>query len=101
LYEATLVCGERKMMGMYNCREVSQIVSESLDKRLGFWIRVKLWMHLSMCGLCFRFRKTMFRIDREVKEHSHEIESGQENPQAVLSAESRERIIRRCRHLDG
>jgi len=88
------------MKAMYNCKEVSQFVSESLDRKLGFWTRVQLWMHLSMCGLCTRFRKTMIRVDREVRQHTQDVEQESRNPEEALSPEARERINRRLRSLD-
>jgi hypothetical protein len=82
------------MMGMYSCKQVSQIVSESLDKKLPLWTRLQLRMHLAMCGICSRFRKTMIRVDREIKQHAHEVEADHAHDSARLSDTSRNRIQR-------
>ena len=81
------------MKGMYSCKQVSQIVSESLDKPLPFWTRMQLWMHLGMCGLCKAFRKNMIRVDKEVKHYAEELEQD-ENSGTQLSADARERLNR-------
>ena len=82
------------MMGMYSCKQVSQIVSESLDRQLPFWTRIQLRMHLAMCGVCSRFRKTMIRVDREIKRHADEIEADNDPDSARLSDATRLRIQR-------
>ncbi len=80
------------MKGMYTCKHVSQIVSQSLDKKLPFWTRVQLWMHLGMCGLCNGFRKTMIRVDREFKLRADEAENGGGNSEPQISNAARERM---------
>jgi hypothetical protein len=82
------------MMGMYSCKQVSQIVSESLDKKLTLWTRIQLRMHLAMCGVCSRFRKTMIRVDREVKQLAVEIETDNHQDSARLSEATRNRLQR-------
>lgn len=58
---------------MLNCRQVARLVAELLDNKPISWTqRVQLWMHLAMCGLCQRFRRTMLRIDRELKSHAQD-----------------------------
>ncbi len=40
---------------MLNCREVSQLASESLDRKLTLKERIGLRFHLMMCKLCTRY----------------------------------------------
>jgi hypothetical protein len=77
---------------MFSCKQVSHLVSESLDRKLPFWTCMQLWMHLGMCGLCFRFRKTMVRVDNEVRQHADEVENTSTDSDAKLSDEARDRI---------
>lgn len=79
---------------MLSCKEVSQLVSESLDHELPLWKRLNLWMHLCMCGVCWGFRKAVLRIHDEVHQRAAEIEQGSAEQESALSDESRERIKR-------
>ena len=44
---------------MFNCKEVTQLVSESLDRNLPFYRRFLIRMHLYMCKYCLRFDKQL------------------------------------------
>lgn len=79
---------------MLNCQEASQIVSESLDRKLPFRKRVGLWIHLSMCRLCSRFRRDFLRIRGAVEEASQDPENDALLPNASLSVEARDRMKR-------
>ena len=37
---------------MLNCKEVTEIASQSLDRDLPFWTRFNLRVHLMMCNMC-------------------------------------------------
>ena len=79
------------MNPMLDCRQVSRLVSESLDRDLPLWTRMQLWMHLAMCGVCSRFRQLMVRIDRELKEKVAN-DQPPTNKTATLSAEARQKL---------
>lgn len=79
---------------MLNCKEVSKLVSESLDRKLPLWKRVNLWMHLCMCKLCWRFRKDLNHLHNETGQLTSKMEQQVIEPDVKLSAESRERIKR-------
>ncbi len=80
------------MKSMFSCKEVSRIVSDSLDRKLSIWTRVRLWMHLGMCGVCARFRKTMIRVDKEVKLAAEETESVNAADSPTLSDQTRQKL---------
>ena len=44
---------------MLNCKEVSLLLSEQLDRRLGFMERVRLRVHLAMCAACSRVERQL------------------------------------------
>ncbi len=44
---------------MLNCRQTSQLLSQSLDRPLSFRERLSLRLHLLMCGACRRFAKQL------------------------------------------
>jgi predicted anti-sigma-YlaC factor YlaD len=41
---------------MLSCKEASRLVSQRLDRKLGFGERVMLRVHLSICDGCTNFR---------------------------------------------
>ena len=49
---------------MLPCKEVTQLVSQGLDRRLGFGERVALRVHFAICGGCSNFERQM-RLLRE------------------------------------
>jgi hypothetical protein len=42
---------------MLSCKEVTHLVSQGLDRRLGFSERLRLRIHLAICDGCTNFRK--------------------------------------------
>jgi predicted anti-sigma-YlaC factor YlaD len=44
---------------MATCKEVSELVSQSLDRRLGVKDRVRVRLHLWVCDACVRFARQM------------------------------------------
>mgnify|MGYP001561136039 CR=1 FL=1 len=42
---------------MLSCREVSKLLSEARERRLGLWERIGLKLHLMMCDRCTNFSK--------------------------------------------
>ncbi len=81
---------------MLNCKQISLLVSESFEKPLTWGQRMQLWMHLGMCGLCFRFSKIMKRLDHEVQGQADAAEKGELGelfPDEKLSPDCRNRIV--------
>jgi hypothetical protein len=79
---------------MLSCKEVSHLVSESLDRTLPLWQRIQMRLHLLLCRFCSRFQKQTLFL-RDAARHSlmavEEIETG---PGMALSPEARDRIKR-------
>ena len=50
-----------------SCKEVSQLVSQGLDRRLGFVERVRLRLHLAICDGCTSFKRQMDFLQAAVK----------------------------------
>jgi len=44
---------------MLNCKEVSNLLSDQLDRKLTFMERVNLRMHLVMCAACSRVERQL------------------------------------------
>ncbi len=79
---------------MLNCKEVSRLVSESLDRKFSFWQRMGVWMHLSMCKLCRGFRKDLLNLRSAARQHADDIKMYASESNFTLSEEARERIQR-------
>jgi Putative zinc-finger len=47
------------MKPLLSCKEVSQLVSQGLERRLGLVERVQLRLHLAICEGCSNFKKHM------------------------------------------
>lgn len=51
---------------MLNCKEVTQLVSESFDRRLSLRERFGLRLHTMMCSTCRLFRQLQHRIHKAI-----------------------------------
>lgn len=60
---------------MLSCKEVSRLVSQGLDRRLGFAERVGLRIHLAICEGCASFSKQAAFLRRSVRQ------LGSQNPE--------------------
>ncbi|HEV2429994.1 MAG TPA: zf-HC2 domain-containing protein [Burkholderiales bacterium] len=47
------------MKPLLSCKEVSRLVSQGLDRRLGWLERTRLRLHLAICDGCTNFKKQM------------------------------------------
>jgi hypothetical protein len=75
---------------MYNCKEVSEMVSESMDRALPFYQRVLMRLHLLMCKYCARYREQLETIraaSRYEQLYGKELDDSQ-----ALSNDGKERL---------
>ncbi len=75
---------------MFNCRKVTQMVSESMDRNLLLRQRVMIRTHLLMCKYCARFRDQLLTI-REICDQS-QIDDSSTDQSKVLAPEACEQI---------
>ena len=57
---------------MLSCKEVSQLVSQSLDRPLPIGKRIAVRMHLMICTLCRRYQRQLHFLQqatRQLPEH--------------------------------
>ncbi|MFN4261640.1 MAG: zf-HC2 domain-containing protein [Gemmataceae bacterium] len=80
------------MLFMPSCKEVSRLVSESLDRDLPFWQRFSVRLHLLMCSLCSRFRRQILFLHDAAHAFGEASEEGAVLTNARLSPEARARI---------
>lgn len=79
---------------MLSCKEVSRLISESLDRDLPFRQRLSLRMHLLMCSLCSRFRRQVLFVQRAARSFAQAAEADELPAHVQLSPEARARILR-------
>ena len=77
---------------MYSCKEVTQMVSESLDHKLPLIQRIGIRVHLLMCRFCSRYRKQLLILREAMRLQERYIEDTK--PLMTLPTEARERIKR-------
>lgn len=77
---------------MLSCKEMSRLVSESLDRELPLGQRVSLRLHLLMCSLCSRFRSQMLFLHRAARVFGAVGEADELPAHVRLSPEARQRI---------
>ncbi|MBC7350764.1 MAG: hypothetical protein H5U08_00245 [Thermogutta sp.] len=77
---------------MLRCREISQLVSEAMDRKLPLRQRWAVWMHLMMCGLCAGFARDLRLLRRALRSHPERLISNADQLDVTLSEQARERI---------
>lgn len=58
------------------CREVHELVSEGMDRRLTLTERIRMRLHLSVCQACTRFDHQMQLIRRAMRRLSNDTDAG-------------------------
>jgi hypothetical protein len=84
---------------MFNCKEVSQIVSEGMDRELPLHQRIFIRMHLLMCKYCSRFRNQLYLMRKVCR--SAQIPPADSDDSPALSQEALERIMRALQKSPG
>ena len=74
-------------MWMFNCREVSRLVSKSMDRDLSFTKMMGVRFHLMMCRHCVRFGHQLVRIRKLIRSREEEI-----IPPLVMDEKAKDKI---------
>jgi hypothetical protein len=77
---------------MHNCKEVTRMVSESMDRKLPLHQRMGIRVHLFMCKFCSRYRKQLLILREAMRLQDKYVE--ETIPSLTLAPEARERIKR-------
>ncbi|MHB8901412.1 MAG: anti-sigma factor family protein [Thermoguttaceae bacterium] len=86
---------------MLRCREVSKLVSESMEHELHLRQRLQVWMHLAMCRMCAGFARQLRFLRRAARANAERFGSDSSEPEPALSQEARERMKAVLRHGDS
>jgi predicted anti-sigma-YlaC factor YlaD len=73
-----------------DCKEVTRMVSESMDRDLPLVHRVKMRMHLAMCKYCSRFEKQLALLRKAGQSLATHRTGPDDSP--VLPQDARDRI---------
>jgi hypothetical protein len=75
---------------MFNCKKVTQLLSESLDRNLPLYHRMGMRIHLMMCKFCSRYKEQLLFLRKTARLYS---ESSEDSDLSVqLSSEVGKRI---------
>lgn len=79
---------------MLTCKDASRLVSEALERKLGFREWLGLRFHLLLCEACRRFERQMVALHRVLRELARRAASGEIDPipAEAFTPERRERI---------
>lgn len=47
---------------MSRCKEITKLISDATERKLSFWQRIDLRLHLILCGLCRRFQANVLAL---------------------------------------
>ncbi len=83
---------------MLSCRDVTRLISESMDTSLPFGKRTGVRVHLLMCKFCARYRRQLLLIRETVRRFVATEEKPGGAPGETLSEEARERIKKSLRN---
>lgn len=76
---------------MLTCKDVSKLVSESLEHELPFRQQIGMRIHLMMCSLCRKYKRQTLLL-RELFRRMARFEEGQPDSRQHLPEATRERI---------
>jgi predicted anti-sigma-YlaC factor YlaD len=88
------------------CKDISKLVSQSLDRKLPLRLRMEIRLHLMMCSICRTYRKRLFFIHNLLQrpeslsaetDHSRHLSPEAESRIKAVLREAAEKIIPTCK----
>jgi len=79
------------MVKLLNCKQTSQLVSQSLDRRLSLRERIAVRVHLCICKYCRRFSRQLSAIRISLRRMTESIE---QDSQLQMPSETKARIAK-------
>lgn len=76
---------------LLNCKQTSQLVSQSLDRRLSLGERIAVRVHLCICKYCKRFRQQLLAMRKGLQRMTASIE---QDTQIHMPSETKARIAK-------
>src|SRR5687768_15920470 len=79
-------------MRLSDCREMTQTIGESLDRKLGLWERLVMYLHLLTCDRCERYLQQLGFLNRTLRSHGEKVADPESIVGSEFRAESKERM---------
>lgn len=76
---------------MLNCKDMTKLISDSLERRISFRERMELWFHVMMCGMCRRFRSNIIQLRKFIRDSKAEMETV-DAPSSPMPPEMKSRL---------
>jgi hypothetical protein len=82
---------------MLNCKDMTRLISDSLDRKISLAQRLELWAHIMMCGVCRRFRLNAMALRSKIRRAKAECEGTGSVPESLevatpLPSDAKQRI---------
>jgi len=75
---------------MFKCKDISLLISRSMDQKLPLRIRIGIKFHLMMCNLCLSYKKQLELIHKAISKF--DIDKEELFPVTQLPEKTREKI---------
>jgi len=79
---------------MLSCKDVTRLISDSMDRSLPLGKRIGVRLHLMICRFCVRYERQLQLIRDTVRRITDPPDPPAALPLDALSSEARERILR-------
>lgn len=83
---------------MFRCQDVSQLVSESMDRNVFWGERLGIRFHLMMCRYCTRHKHQLQAVKELVHVYAQHLEEAE--PTIQLSEEAKQKMKHMLRQAD-
>jgi hypothetical protein len=77
---------------MLSCRDVTQLISQSMDTTLPIGKRMGVRIHLLICKFCKRYERQLLLIRETLRRHAATEDHPERPAGELLSPEARDRI---------
>mgnify|MGYP006865028487 CR=1 FL=1 len=74
---------------LFRCKDITELISQSMDEKLPLRVRLGIKFHLMMCDLCTRYKKQLDLIRSAIAKISRDLEK---QPQKKLPDEVKENL---------
>lgn len=71
---------------MLNCKDMTKLISDSLEEKISVRRRLELWLHITMCGMCRRFRSNIIELRKRVHSSRGLLDQAAIAPTALTTA---------------